>query len=96
MLIPQTISVLMAAAPNPDTSGGLPGGAEAKLNTLLGWFEIIGYVCGVAGVIGVAIMLIMQHRRGQGGEHAFAFACVCVGCLLIGAATGVVDAMTTA
>lgn len=92
----RTQQILAAGAPDPDTSGGLPGGANEKIATLLGWFEILGYAAGVAGVIGVAVMLMVQHRRGQGGEHAFAFACVCVGCLLIGAATGVVDVMTTA
>ena len=87
----QLFAVLAVDAPDPDTSGGLPGGAEAGIARLLGMGVLVGYGVAVAGVIGVAIMMMVQHRRGEAGQHAGALGLVGGGALLVGSASGFVD-----
>jgi len=77
------------AAPNPKP--GLPGGVEAKLNTLLGMGMSIVIVACVAGVFLCAGKLALALRHGEGGEAAGKLAAVGFACILVGSGAGIVN-----
>lgn len=90
-----TLSLIVAgslpalAAPNPKP--GLPGGVEAKLNTLLGMGMSIVIVACVAGVFLCAGKLALALRHGEGGEAAGKLAAVGFACILVGSGAGIVN-----
>lgn len=77
------------AAPNPEP--GLPGGVEAKLNTLLGMGMSFVIVACVAGVFICAAKLAMALRHGEGGQAAGQLVAVGVACILVGSGAGIVN-----
>lgn len=77
------------AAPNP--APGLPGGVEAKLNTLLGMGMSFVIVACVAGVFICAGKLAMAMRHGEGGAAAGQLVAVGVACILVGSGAGIVN-----
>lgn len=77
------------AAPNPEP--GLPGGVEAKLNTLLGMGMSFVIVACVAGVFLCAGKLAMAIRHGEGGAAAGQLVAVGVACILVGSGAGIVN-----
>lgn len=79
------------AAAAPDPSPGLPGGVEAKLNTLLGMGMSFVIVACVAGVFICAAKLAMALRHGEGGQAAGQLAAVGVACILVGSGAGIVN-----
>ena len=81
-------SFAITEIPNPGL-GQAPPGSEGLL-TILGWLAWI--VCGlaIAGILITAGVMMVQNRRGEGGEHAGRLAWVLGGCILAGSASGVV------
>lgn len=77
---------------NPSTDG-FPAPVKQKLNQLLGWTRIIVTALCVAGLFMVAGKMALNHRRGEGGEHAAGLAWVAASCLIIGTATQIVGAL---
>jgi hypothetical protein len=70
----------------------LPDDVTNGLDTVVSWVKIIAYVvCGLGIIIAGGMMAIGQ-RRGEGGEHAARLGWVLAACIIIGAATGLVDA----
>lgn len=78
-------------ATGPDPHPGLPGGVEAKLNTLLGMGMSIVIVACVAGVFICAGKMAMAIRHGEGGEAAGKLAAVGFACILVGSGAGIVN-----
>jgi hypothetical protein len=69
----------------------LPPEVTSGLDTVVNWVKIIAYiVCGLGIIIAGGMMAIGQ-RRGEGGEHAARLGWVLAACILIGAATALVD-----
>jgi len=75
----------------PDPHPGLPGGVEAKLNTLLGMGMSIVIVACVAGVFACAGKLALALRHGEGGEAAGKLIGVGAACILVGSGAGIVN-----
>lgn len=66
---------------------------QAKgLLTVLNWASGIGLVLGVLGVIIVGIGMVIQLRRGEGGESIGKLGWVLAGCIIITGASGIVRA----
>ncbi|MFK0294854.1 hypothetical protein ACIQU6_30880 [Streptomyces sp. NPDC090442] len=81
----------LADVPNPG-GGTRPPGAE-KLTKVLGWAAwTVTAIC-VGGILAVAGKMALNHRRGEGGEHAMALGVVLVACCLAGTASAIVGAL---
>ena len=69
-----------------------PPGAD-KLEKVLGWVKWIAYTVCILGVLIAGAMMAVGQRRGEGGEHAARLGWVLAACIVIGAATALVDAL---
>lgn len=81
-------SYAITEIPNPGT-GEAPPGSEGLL-TILKWIAWIVFGLAVAGILICAGAMMINNKRGQGGEHAATLAWVLSGCILAGSASGVV------
>ncbi|MFG1907188.1 TrbC/VirB2 family protein [Kribbella sp. NPDC048928] len=71
----------------------LPKPVTDGLDTVVSWVKYIAYiVCGLGIIIAGGMMAIGQ-RRGEGGEHAARLGWVLAACIVIGAATAIVDTL---
>lgn len=77
------------AVPNPKPQ--LPGGVQAKLDTLLGMGMAIVIVACVAGVFLCAGKLALAIRHGEGAEAASKLVAVGAACILVGSGAGIVN-----
>ena len=75
----------------PDPSPGLPGGVEAKLDTLLGMGMSFVIVACVGGVLLCAGKLALAIRHGEGAQAAGQLVAVAVACILVGSGAGIVN-----
>jgi hypothetical protein len=75
----------------PDPTPVVPPQAQGLL-TVLNWASGIGLVLGVLGVIIVGIGMVIQLRRGEGGESIAKLGWVLAGCIIITGAAGIVRA----
>ena len=75
----------------PDPTPVVPAEAGGVL-TVLNWSSGIGLVFGVLGVIIVGITMVIQIRRGEGGEALAKLGWVLLGCIIITGAGGIVRA----
>ncbi|GAA4788358.1 hypothetical protein [Streptomyces ziwulingensis] len=87
----------VAAAPRPsgvpDVGGGeAPPGAEDLLK-ILRWVAWSVTVLCVAGILGVAGRMAVDHSKGGGRDHARGLGFVLGACLLVGSASGIVGAL---
>ena len=74
-----------AAAPTPGQVQ--PPGTEG-LTTMLGWGGwLVSFVC-VAGILIVAAMMALKHRRGEGGGEALGSLGWVLGACVLGSAAG--------
>lgn len=74
-----------AAAPTPGQTQ--PPGTEG-LSTMLGWGGwLVSFVC-VAGILIVAAMMALKHRRGEGGGEAMGALGWVLGACVLGSAAG--------
>lgn len=79
---------LLADIPNPG-QGEAPPGSEGVL-TILRWAAWIVFALAVLGVLITAGAMMINNRRGQGGEHAQALGWVFAGCIVASAASALV------
>ncbi|MEN8582685.1 hypothetical protein ABFP37_08265 [Burkholderia sp. RS01] len=84
-------SFAITEIPNPGT-GEAPPGSEGLL-TILKWVAWIVFGLAVAGILVTAGTMMINNRRGEGGEHAGRLAWVLGGCILAASAGGVVGAL---
>lgn len=76
---------VQAAAPTPGQVQ--PPGTEG-LTTMLGWGGwLVSFVC-VAGILIVAAMMALKHRRGEGGGEAMGALGWVLGACVLGSAAG--------
>ncbi len=99
------LSVTLAAPPGqaagtglPGTSGGgtAPPGVSGNVDTIISWASWIVFVIAIAGVLFVAVKMILQHHRGEGGQQMAGLFYVLGGAILTAAASGIIGALTTA
>ena len=81
----------LAASVIPTPTPVVPDQAKGLL-TVLNWASGIGLVLGVLGVIIVGIGMVIQLRRGEGGESIGKLGWVLAGCIIITGASGIVRA----
>ena len=81
----------LAASVIPNPTPTVPAQAKGLL-TVLNWASGIGLVLGVLGVIIVGIGMVIQLRRGEGGESIGKLGWVLAGCIIITGASGIVRA----
>ncbi len=81
---------IMAAVPDPG-GGTAPPGSEG-LVTILGWAAWIALAIGVLGVIIAGITMMIQVRRGEGGEGLARLGWTLAGCIVVVGASGLVQA----
>jgi hypothetical protein len=75
----------LAQAPTPGNVQ--PPGTEG-LTTMLGWGGwLVSFVC-VAGILIVAAMMALKHRRGEGGGEAMGSLGWVLGACVLGSAAG--------
>jgi hypothetical protein len=81
----------LAASVIPTPTPTVPAEAGGLL-LVLNWASGIGLVLGVLGVIIVGIGMVIQLRRGEGGESIGKLGWVLAGCIIITGASGIVRA----
>jgi hypothetical protein len=87
---------LLAAADDPKIepdTGWFPSAVTDKLNQLLGGVRVVVTVLCVAGLFMVAGKMAINHRRGEGGEHAMGLALVGGACVIAATAVNIVGAL---
>lgn len=75
----------------PDPIPVAPPGADG-FQLVLSWMMWIGLAAGVLGfmIVGIMMMLSSSGRMQSGGEHAKGLGWVAIGCVVVGAASGLV------
>lgn len=84
---------VLAAVPDPSKGGGNPPGWD-KLLEILHWVFLAVTMAAVAGFLIVGGRMAVAYRRGDGAEHAGGLGVVCVACIIIGSASGLVSTLT--
>jgi hypothetical protein len=80
----------LAAAPTP---GQVQPPGTQGLTTMLGWGGwLVSFVC-VAGILVVAAMMALRHRRGEAGESLSSLGWVLGACVLGSAAGPIANAL---
>jgi hypothetical protein len=75
----------------PNPTPVVPAEAGGLLS-VLNWASGIGLVLGVLGVIIVGIGMVIQLRRGEGGESIAKLGWVLMGCIIMNGSSGFVRA----
>jgi type IV secretory pathway VirB2 component (pilin) len=70
-----------------------PDGVQGNVEKVVNWVTWIGMMVCVLGIIIAGTMMAIGQRRGEGGEHASRLGWVIAGCIVIGAASGLVQAL---
>ena len=86
-----TAASVLAQVPDPG-SGKKPPGFE-KFNTILSWAAWIAIGVCVLGLIICGGKMAIEHRSGGGGGLQGQVGSVMIGCVLIGTAAGIVQAL---
>jgi hypothetical protein len=81
----------LAAPVNPG-AGVAPPGAD-KVTTVLSWIAWLVFAACVAGILFCAGKMAVNHRRGEGAEHASGLAYTLAACIVAGAASSIVGFM---
>jgi hypothetical protein len=71
----------------------LPPDVKTKVQTLVDWVTTIAISLCILGVIIAGAMMAIGQRRGEGGEHAARLGWVLAGCIVIGTASALVNAL---
>lgn len=90
-MVLQAYTSLLAQLPDPGR-GTAPPGSEG-ISTIISWAAWVAFAVCILGVIIAGGMMALGSRRGEGGEHAGRLGMVLGGCIVIGAASGLVGAL---
>lgn len=82
-----TLSTVVAALPDPEPAAP-PG--FGKVTDILGWAKWAGLIVAILALVGAAVALMFNARRGEGGEHLKTIVLILVGVMIIGAAASIV------
>jgi hypothetical protein len=82
----------------PSTSGGgaAPPGVSTNVDTIFSWASWVVFTIAIAGVLFVAVKMILEHHRGEGGRHMASLFYVLAGAILCAAASGIIGVLTSA
>jgi hypothetical protein len=85
---PALAALLAAPAQAAPTPGNVQPPGTQGLTTMLGWGGwLVSFVC-VAGILIVAAMMALKHRRGEGGGEAMGALGWVLGACVLGSAAG--------
>lgn len=84
---------LLAGVYNPGSGKAPPAAVAEKLRMLMDWAAWTATSVCVIGVFAAGGRMALNHRRGEGGEHATGLAWVAIACILIGSASAIVGAL---
>jgi len=87
-----TLAWLNLLAQAPSNTSQQPPGA-GKLTDILGWATWIAMGVCVLGVVIAGGTMAVAHRGGGGGESASRLGWVAAGCVVVGSASGIVNAL---
>lgn len=87
------LSTVLAGIPNPGQGAAPPG--SAQIQTILGWVAWCVTAACVAGILIVAMRMVISLRRNEFSEHAMQLGAVMAGCIIAGSASGIVGALWT-
>ncbi|THG29291.1 hypothetical protein [Naasia lichenicola] len=68
----------------------------AGINTILAWAKWGGLIAAIFALVALAVLFMVNSRRGEGGEHMKTFVTILLGVLLIGGASGIVGGIAGA
>jgi hypothetical protein len=88
------VAPAFADAPPDGGAGVAPPGVAANVTTIFQWAAWIVFAIAVAGVMFVAVKMILQHHRGEGGQAMASLFYVLGGAILTAAASGIIGALT--
>lgn len=83
------LNAAVLAGPIDPGPGEPPPGSDGVV-TVVKWVAWVVFALAVIGVLVTAGAMVLNNRRGQGGEHAAALGWTCAGCVLASAASGIV------
>ncbi|MFC0624920.1 TrbC/VirB2 family protein [Kribbella deserti] len=89
---PKVLTFIPVGVPDPG-AGTAPGDTEGKITTVIGWVTWLAFAVCALGVIIAGGMMALGQRRGEGGEHAARLGWVLAGCIVVGSAAGLVNAL---
>ncbi|HZO66093.1 MAG: TrbC/VirB2 family protein [Kribbellaceae bacterium] len=75
----------------PDNNPEAPTEISGKVEDVVNYITWIGMMVCVIGIVVAGAMMAVGQRRGEGGEHASRLGWVIAGCIVIGAASGIVN-----
>ncbi len=88
LLVATTLLLIPAPAYAAPTPGQQQPPGTQGLTTMLGWGGwLVSFVC-VAGLLVVAAMMALKHRRGEGGGEAMGSLGWVLGACVLGSAAG--------
>lgn len=85
----QVASSMIPAGIIDPGAGEAPPGAEG-VTQVVSWVAWVVFALAVIGVLICAGLMMVNNRRGQGGESAASLGWVFAGCIIAGAASGLV------
>lgn len=74
-------------------AGTPPPGVQAGVDKVIDWVTWIAFSVCVLGIIIAGAMMAIGQRRGEGGEHAARLGWVLAACIVIGAASMLVQGL---
>lgn len=84
---------VLAAPPDPGQGTQPPGKVASGVTTMLGWAAWVVFAICVLGILVVAGMMAIAHRRGEGGQHAAGLGWVLGATAVAGSASAIVGAV---
>ena len=92
-MIAKLVPLLIRFADPVNNTPTAPNAVKGNVETVVNWVTWIGMMVCVLGIIIAGTMMAIGQRRGEGGEHASRLGWVIAGCIVIGAASGLVGAL---
>lgn len=92
-MLAKLVPLLLPLDGPPDNTPEAPGAVSGNVEKVVNWVTWIGMMVCVLGIIIAGTMMAIGQRRGEGGEHASRLGWVIAGCIVIGAASGLVNAL---
>ena len=88
------IALAAGGLPNPG-QGTAPPGTSGGIDTIVSWAAWGVFVICLLGILVSAGRLAISHQQGYGGSgQTSGLAWACVACVIAGAASGIVGALT--